>query len=261
MKGRDLYEALGRVDPAMLEAAAEPPRQRRGWRRPAVIAACAALLLAGTAVAVFCGVEIRLLDVDRLEAYQDADSTMKNIKNGSFDQAYQAAAQVEITPLLSLSQQIREDAAAGERSHDFDSWEEATAYLGVDLPGPEGPTNLYWRLEEGQISEIRLSVHNQYKGGWGAGINVIAYLYTEYYSGEPGEFVLFSGEFEDVQAEEIPLSNGDIVQMVPTFADNGFGTIMGFLSRGQGFYMAAATCAEEDEQPVTEEIVRLLNGI
>ena len=63
MKGQDLYEALGRVDPAVLEAAAELPPRRRVWRRPAVIAACAALLLAGTAVAVFCGVEIRILDV------------------------------------------------------------------------------------------------------------------------------------------------------------------------------------------------------
>lgn len=69
MKGQDLYEALSHVDPAMLEAAAEPPRQQRAWRRPAVIAACAALLLAGTAVAVFCGVEIRILDVEDPETY------------------------------------------------------------------------------------------------------------------------------------------------------------------------------------------------
>ena len=256
MKGQDLYEALSRVDPAMAEEAIRPVK-RAAWRRYLPVAACVALLLAGTAVAVFRSVEIRILDVDRLEDYQNADPTMKNIKNGSFDQAYQAAAQVEITPLSSLSRQIREDAAAGERSRDFDSWEDAAAYLGIDLPGPEGPTHLYWKLEEGQISEIRLSVSNR---EWYAGICVIAYLYTEYYSGEPGEFVLFSGEFETVQTEEITLSSGDIVQMVPAFADNGFGTIMGFLGRGQGFYMATATCAEEDEQQVTEEIVRLLTS-
>ena len=258
MKGQDLYEALSHLDPAVVEAAAEPPRQRRVWRRSAMIAACVALLLAGTALAVFCGVEIRILDTGRLEDYQDADPTLKNVKNGSFDQAYQASAQVEITPLSSLSQQIREDAAAGERSRDFDSWEEATAYLGVDLPGPEGPTHLSLRMEEGQISEIRVSVHNQ---EWHPAINLIAYLYTEYYSGEPGEFVLFSGEFEDIQAEEITLSNGNIAQIVPTFADNGFGIVMGFLGQGQGFYMAAATCAQEDEQQVTEEILGLLNDI
>ena len=101
-------------------------------------------------------------------------------------------------------------------------------------------------------------MHNQ---EWHPAINLIAYLYTEYYSGEPGEFVLFSGEFEDIQAEEITLSNGNIAQIVPTFANNGFGIVMGFLGRGQGFYMAAATCAQEDEQQVTEEILGLLNDI
>ena len=47
MKGQDLYEALSHLDPAVVEAAAEPPRQRRVWRRPAMIAACSAVWKSG----------------------------------------------------------------------------------------------------------------------------------------------------------------------------------------------------------------------
>ena len=260
MKGQDLYEGLRYVDPALLEEAMEPVKRPK-WRRYLPVAACLCLLLAGTAAAVLHSVEIRVLDVEHLEDYRDDPGMNKSIENGSADQAYQAAAQVEITPLASLSQQIREDAAAGRRSHEFDSWEEATAYLGIDLPGPEGPTDLYFKLGEGQISEIRLSVHKKYEGEWSAGIGVSAYLYTEYYSGEPGQFVLFYGDFEDAQAEEVLLSNGDTAQLIPVFSENGSGTVTGYLSRGQGFYAVSAVCQEEYEQQVTEEVVRLLNGI
>ncbi len=260
MNGQDLYEGLRYVDPTLLEEAMEPVKRPK-WRRYLPVAACLCLLLAGTAAAVLHSVEIRILDVEHLEDYRDADPTLKSIQNGSADQAYQAAAEVEITPLASLSQQIREDAAAGRRSHKFDSWDEATEYLGVDLPGPEGPTDLYFKLEEGQISEIRLSVHNTYEGEWHAGIGVKAYLYTEYYSGEPGEFVLFHGDFEEIQAEELTLSNGDTAQLVPVFGSNGFGAVMAFMARGQGFYIADAVCPEEYEQQATEEVIRLLSGI
>lgn len=259
MNGQDLYDSLRYVDPALLEEAMEPVKRPK-WRRYLPVAACVALLLAGTALAVLHSVDIRILDVDRLEDYRDADPTMRSVKNGSADQAYQAAAEVEITPLESLSQQARDDVAAGRKSHEFDSWDEATAYLGIDLPGPEGPTSLYFRLEEGQISEVRLSAHYTHRE-WNAGISVTAYLYTEYYSGEPGEFVLFHGDFEDVQSEEISLSNGNTVQMVPVFGSNGFGAVMAFMAREQGFYIADAVCPEEYEQQATEEIIRLLNGI
>lgn len=260
MKGQDLYEGLRYVDPAFLEEAMEPVKRPK-WRRVLPVAACLCLLLAGTAAAVLHSVEIRVLDVEHLEDYRDADPSMQSLENGSADQAYQAAAEVEITPLDSLSQQARDDAAAGRRSHEFDSWDAATAYLGIDLPGPEGPTDLYFKLEEGQISEIRLSVHKKYEGEWSAGISVTAYLYTEYYSGEPGQFVLFHGDFEDVETEKITLSNGESVQLVPAFSDNGSGTVMAFMAREQGFYMANAVCQEEYEQQVTGEVVRLLNGI
>lgn len=135
MRGQDLYEALGRVDPAMLDAAAETPRQRRIWRRPAVIAACAALLLAGTAVAVFCGVEIRMLDAADPETYASSGKL-----TAEADAVFQVAGQVEDTPVEAFSDQLLEDAAAGERYRSFDTWEEAMAYAGVEASGPAGQT-------------------------------------------------------------------------------------------------------------------------
>lgn len=259
MNGQDLYDSLRFVDPALLEEVMEPVKRPK-WRRYLPVAACVALLLAGTALAVLHNVDIRILDVNRLEDYRDVDRTMQSVKNGSADQAYQAAAEMKITPLESLSQRARDDAAAGRKSHEFDSWDAATAYLGIDLPGPEGPTDLSFKLEEGQIAEIRLSVHDTHPE-WNAGISVTVYLYTEYYSGEPGEFVLFHGDFEDVQAEKITLSNGESVQMVPVFSGNGFGTVMAYMVRGQGFYMTSAVCSEEYERQITEQMVALLDGI
>ena len=63
MNGQDLYEGLRYVDPAMLEEAMEPVKRPKR-RRYLPLAACLCLLLAGTAVAVFGHVEIRLLDVE-----------------------------------------------------------------------------------------------------------------------------------------------------------------------------------------------------
>ena len=71
MNGQDLYEGLRYVDPAMLEEAMEPVKRPKR-RRYLPLAACLCLLLAGTAVAVFGHVEIRLLDVEHLEDYREA---------------------------------------------------------------------------------------------------------------------------------------------------------------------------------------------
>ena len=95
MNGQDLYEGLRFVDPALLEEAAEPVKRPKR-RRYLPLAACLCLLLAGTAGAVLHSVEIRMLDVEHLEDYQDAPGMKKTIENRSADQAYQAAAQVEI---------------------------------------------------------------------------------------------------------------------------------------------------------------------
>ena len=234
MNGQDLYEGLRYVDPAMLEEAMEPVKRHKRRRY---------LLLAGTAVAVFSHVEIRMLDVVHLEDYREADPSMEFVKNGSADEAYQATGSVEITSLASLSAQAREDAAAaaGTYFREFDTWDEATAYLGVEVPGTEGPTSVVFNMGNGEIAEIRLNTHYQYEE-WNASISISAHLYTEEYSGEPGEFVLFHGAFEEPRTEEITLSGGETAQISASFADNGFWMIAGYLARGQAFYEVSALC-------------------
>lgn len=69
MNGQDLYDSLRYVDPALLEEAMEPVKRSK-WRRYLPVAACVAILLAGTAVAVFHSVEIRMLDVEDPETYE-----------------------------------------------------------------------------------------------------------------------------------------------------------------------------------------------
>ena len=259
MKGQDLYEGLRYVDPALLEEAMEPVKRPK-WRRYLPLAACLCLLLAGTAVAVFGHVEIRPLDVEHLEDYREADPSMSSVKNGSADEAYQATGDVEITPLASLSRQAREDAAAGTYFREFDTWDEAAAYLGVEVPGTEGPTSVVFNMENGEIAEIRLNTHYQYEE-WNASISVSAHLYTEEYSGEPGEFVLFHGAFEEPRAEEIALSSGETAQIAASFADNGFGMIAGYLARGQAFYEVSALCPEESARQVSEQLETYLNEL
>lgn len=259
MNGQDLYEGLRYVDPALLEEAVEPV-ERPKRRRYLPLAACLCLLLAGTAVAVFGHVEIRPLDVEHLEDYREADPSMASVKNGLADEAYQATGDVEITPLASLSRQAREDAAAGKTSQQFESWAAAAEYLGVQVPGPEGVASLQFNLENGEIAEIRLSTHSAYEE-WNASISVSAHLYTEQYSGEPGEFVLFHGEFEEPRVEEILLSSGETVQVAASFADNGFGMIAGYLARGQVFYEVSGLCPEESARQVGEQLETDLNEL
>lgn len=259
MNGQDLYEGLRYVDPALLEEAMEPVKRPKG-RRYLPLAACLCLLLAGTAVAVFGHVEIRMLDVEHLEDYREADPSMASVKNGTADEAYQAAGDVEITPLASLSSQAREDAAAGKTSQQFESWAAAVEYLGVQVPGPEGAASLQFELENGEIAEIRLSTHSAYEE-WNASASVSAHLYTEEYSGEPGEFVLFHGAFEEPRVEEITLSDGETAQVAASFADNGFGMISGYLARGKVFYEVSALCPAEYEQQVTEWLRNRLEAL
>ena len=161
MNGQDLYEALSHVDPTMAEEAVRPAR-RSLWRRYLPVAACVALLLAGTAVAVFCGVEIRMLDVEDPETYAPYRVKLPT----EADAAFQVEGQVETTPAEAFSDQLLEDAAAGERYHTFDTWEEAMAYAGVEASGPEGQTDVTVTLENGKVAQVSLRA-----GGSSAGFD------------------------------------------------------------------------------------------
>lgn len=261
MKGQDLYEALGRVDPAMLDAAAEPPRQqRRIWRRPAVIAACAALLLAGTAVAVFCGVEIRMLDAADPETYASSGKL-----TAEADAVFQVAGQVEDTPVEAFSDQLLEDAAAGERYRSFDTWEEAMAYAGVEVSGPAGQTDVTLTLENGRLAEVSLSA-----GGRSAGFDVeegltVSYqasLYTEHCTEDRGDRYFFrdlaGGE---LKYAAVSLNSGETAQTVCHEWEGYGGMVCGFLARGQALYSVNVLHLPGQAELARETLVTILNGI
>lgn len=268
MRGQDLYEALGRVDPAVLEAAAEPPRQqRRVWRRPAVIAACAALLLAGTAVAVFCGVEIRMLDAADPETY-----TSSGKLTAEADAVFQVAGQVEDTPVEAFSDQLLEDTAAVakdpyRRYHTFDTWEEAVDYVGVEVSGPAGQTDVTLTLENGRLAEVSLSA-----GGRSAGFDVeegltVSYqasLYTEHCTEDRGDRYFLrntvEGEVEQTQ-ETVSLNSGETAPIISQEVEGYGGMVCGFLSRGQVLYSINILHLPGQAELARETLETILNGI
>ena len=119
---------------------------------------------------------------------------------------------------------------------------------------------MVFNMENGEIAEIRLNTHYQYEE-WDASISVSAHLYTEEYSGEPGEFVLFHGAFKEPRTEEITLSSGETAQIAASFADTGFGMIAGYLTRGQAFYEVSALCPEGSARQVSEQLETYLNEL
>lgn len=261
MKGQDLYEALGRVDPAVLEAAAEPPRQqRRVWRRPAVIAACAALLLAGTAVAVFCGVEIRMLDAADPETYVMSRGKMA----AGADAVFQVAGQVEDTPVEAFSDQLLEDAAAGERYRSFDTWEEAMAYAGVEASGPAGQTDVTVTLENGRVAQVSLRA-----GGSSAGFDYqntpavstyTASFFTESCTEDRGNCYFFY-DLEVIEQETISTAGGETAQLILTQSRQGGGMACGFLAREQVLYSVDVLYLPGQAEQAMETLVTALNGI
>lgn len=267
MKGQDLYEALGRVDPAMLEAAAETPRQRRAWRRPAVIAACAALLLAGTALAVFRGVEIHMLDVEDPETYTSSRGT---VPSGA-DAVFQVAGQVEDTPLEAFSDQLLEDAAAAaedpyRRYRTFDTWEEAVDYVGVEVSGPAGETSVALTLEDGQLAEVNLCA-----GGRSAGFDVeeglvVSYqasLYTEHCTEDRGDRYFFrntvEGGMEQAQGT-VSLNSEETAPIISQEVEGYGGMVCGFLSRGQVLYSINILHLPGQAELARETLETILNG-
>ena len=150
MDKEKILEGMSYVDPALVEAAdAAPCRRRAVWRRPALIAACLCLVLAGTAVAVAMGLNWTL----------GGPVTMQDGEN------YAGTVEVwspEYLPVESLSQEARDlaaDAADGmaesdsiqlidtetgepvtfyDNTYRMESWDKLERFLGVDVL-PENP--------------------------------------------------------------------------------------------------------------------------
>ena len=259
MKGQDLYEALSYVDPVMAEEAVRPAR-RSPWRRYLPVAACVALLLAGTAVAVFCGVEIRMLDVEDPETYAPYRVKLPT----EADAAFQVEGQVETTPVEAFSPQLLEDAAAGERYHAFDTWEEAMAYAGVEASGPEGQTDVTVTLENGKVAQVSLRA-----GGSSAGFDYqntpavstyTASFYTEHCTEDRGNRYFFY-DLEVIEQETITVAGGETAQIISTQSQQGGGMVCGFLARGQVLYSVDVLYLPGQVELAKETLVTALNSI
>lgn len=258
MKGQDLYEGLRYVDPALLEEAMEPVK-RPGWRRYLPAAACVALLLAGTAVAVFHSVEIRMLDVEDPETYEP--SRVK-LPTGA-DTVFQVEGQVETTPAEAFSAQLLEDAAAEDRYHTFDTWEEAVAYVGVEASGPEGQSDVTLTLENGQLAEVSLGAGGSSAGfdvADGLAVSYTASFYTEHCTEDRGNRYYFYDLEEEVDQETISVAGGETAQLISSQNQYG-GMVCGFLARGQVLYSVDILYLTGQAELAREVLVTILNGI
>lgn len=132
MNKEKMMDAMSRIDPALVEEAdAKAIRSRRRWVRPAAVAACLCLLLAGTVLAVESGLLAELIRGDEgLGDYSDLAG-------------YEIAGQYHVTtarrvPVESFSQEVRElsDSLSMEDPvgyYGFSSWEAAEKFLGMDV--------------------------------------------------------------------------------------------------------------------------------
>lgn len=240
----------------MSEMEREPIKKR--FPKKILIAAAVLVVLAGTAVAVFSGAEIRFLDTADLEDYYDRAPFLKNLEGKSVE-LYQATGHVETTPLESLSQQARDDAAAGKDIQEFSSWDEAADYLGIELSGPAEETSLQFTMEEDEIAEIKFSFYPQV--GDGLAVTVRGCLYTECFTGVPGDFYAIHDDTAESQQEERSLSGGEIAQIVFTSWEDGNGLICGFFTRGQVFYSVDVLYLEGHEEQAGEVLETFLNEL
>lgn len=132
MDKEKMMDVMSRIDPALVEEAdAGAIRNRRGWVRPAAVAACLCLLLAGTVLAVESGLLAEFIRGDEgLGDYSDLVG-------------YEIAGQYHVTtarrvPVESFSQEVRElsDSLSMEDPvgfYGFSSWEAAEEFLGMDV--------------------------------------------------------------------------------------------------------------------------------
>ena len=126
-----IMDAMEYIDPALIEAAGREvsavKRGKRGWSRPAVIAACLCALLAGTAVAAglsgvrivdLWGNETRVVDPDGTLEEVSGVTISRDIRYFSIDEFSQQ--------IIELDQGFTEPAARS-----FSSWEEMEDFVGI----------------------------------------------------------------------------------------------------------------------------------
>ena len=152
MMDRDkLLDALGHVDPALVQAADVPPAVvRRPWLRPALVAACLSLLLVGTAVAavvVEAAKKIEVAESLHVE-FIDDDGVQRNrtflvIENG-----------IAYIPMDMISDNIWELIGQEEWCMpvfaSFDSWSEGEKFIDLEF----ADNDMLEKAEKGTVTIV-----------------------------------------------------------------------------------------------------------
>lgn len=231
MNREQIMEAMNHIDPALIEAAdrntSTAKHSRRGWSRPAIIAACLCMLLAGTALAaeILGWIEVKLPGSDE----------------GVDGMSYQIEAEYGLLPVDILSEEVRQSAAAvpvpeegkwyGEAWR-FDSWPEAEAFLGLELANnslleqmEKGSTS-FGDLEQEQIAEGPCLAIAEIDNGIPRWIHVEArYLEGQYQITETAGLQFYGPENRRVERSpakmEITALTGRVIQMEDYAASSG----------------------------------------
>lgn len=138
MNGRDLLEALGQVDGALIEAA----ESRRPCRRPRpwLLAACICLALAGTACAVgtLWGVQIGQLSTGEEESGYSVYGTVRTVPDADFSQELHQILEDDWADWWAKSEMERmiSSTLPGAPYREYETWAEGTAFLGVEPANP-----------------------------------------------------------------------------------------------------------------------------
>lgn len=177
MDKEKIMDAMTRIDPALVEEADRGAlRPRKRWARPALIAACLCLLLAGTVLAVESGILVEFIRGD------------EGLGNLSELVGYEIAGHYEITtakriPLENFSQTVRgvSEELGTEKLrgfYGFTTWEAAEDFIGMDVM--DNPV-----LDSARMGLIAVG-EDEGRGPDGVRANVIVSLQN---SSETGELI------------------------------------------------------------------------
>lgn len=125
-----IMDAMDHIDPALIEAAdAAPLRMRPRWRRPAVIAACLCLALAGTALAAELS-GVRVVEFFQREARSINPGWEEEVYSG-----YTVAGDVRYFAISDFSPEVAEldKTITRPTCWNFRSWADMEEALGVGL--------------------------------------------------------------------------------------------------------------------------------
>ena len=247
MNREQIMEAMNYIDPALIEAADRKGSTAKGsrirWSRPAVIAACLCLVLAGTALAWNSStLQINWVGSDAEEWMEDLDV----VYTIDWDLAYFPLDRIS-DKITGLAAEIQNDTAAWP----FNSWDELEEYLGMDLfdnsvldaaaPGPQHSyegmsgraTHILLMARFGDKGLVTVSADGSYviDGIW---VRPETQFYTdlmredvELYAeqhGKPAPGLVTGGDDQEVSMEEIYTTpSGLEVTITRNFYDYGDG--------------------------------------